>query len=81
MYGPDPVSGYSLQVCIVIDIERVERRFAETVFELGLMDSEGNLDDDLDRKLAEIAGSEDRHRATLAKYALELMDIMDRAPE
>ena len=67
-------------MCIVIDIERVERRFAETVFELGLMDPEGNLDGDLDRKLAGIAGGNDGHRAVLAKYAIELMDILDRTP-
>ena len=65
----------------MIDIERVERRFAETVFELGLMDPEGNLDDDTDRKLAGIAGGNDGHRAILAKYAIELMDIMDRTSE
>ena len=73
--------GCALQVSIVVDIERVERRFAETVFELGLMDSDGNLDNDLDRKLAGIAGGDDEHRATLAKYAIDLLDILDRIPE
>ena len=38
----------------MIDIERVERRFAEAAIELGLMDPEGNLDDHLDRNLAGI---------------------------
>ena len=65
----------------MVDIERVERRFAETVFELGLMDSDGNLENDLDRKLAEIAGEDDDHRTALTKYAIELMDILDRIPE
>lgn len=65
----------------MVDIERVERRFAETVFELGLMDSDGNLDNDLDRKLAVITGEDDEHRTALAKYAIELMDILDRIPE
>ena len=73
--------GRALQVSIVVDIERVERRFAETVFELGLMNPEGNPDDDLDRKLSAIAGGNDEHHAVLAKYAIELMDIQDRTPE
>ena len=79
--GRIPFPGIHCRVCVVIDIERVERRFAETVFELGLMDPEGNPDDDLDRKLAEIAGGNDEHHAVLAKYAIELMDILDRTPE
>ncbi len=45
------------------------------------MDPEGNPDDDLDRKLAEIGGGDDGHRAALAKYAIELMDILDSTPE
>ena len=63
------------------DIERVERRFGETVFELGLMDPDGNLADDIDRQLAEIANGDDKHRAALARYAIELMDILDGIPE
>lgn len=66
---------------MTVDIERVERRFAETVYELGLMDPEGNLADGIDRELAAIANGGDGHRAALARYAIELMDIIDRTPE
>ena len=76
-----PFRAYICRVCIVVDIERVERRFAETVLELGLIDPDGNLDDDLDRKLAGVVGGDDEHRAALARYAIELMDILDRIPE
>ncbi|MDE0095157.1 MAG: hypothetical protein OXS40_02070 [Gammaproteobacteria bacterium] len=62
-------------------MERVERRYAETVFELGLMDPDGNLADDIDRQLAEIANGDDGHRAALARYAIDLMDILDGIPE
>lgn len=65
----------------MVDVERVERRFAETVFELGLMDPEGNLADSIDQELAAIANGDDGHRAALARYAIELMDILDRLPE
>lgn len=63
--------GVHLQVSIVVDIERVERWFAETVPELGLIDPDGNPDDDLDRKLAAFAGDDVECRATLARYAIE----------
>ena len=66
---------------MTVDIERVERRFAETVFELGLMDPEGNLADGIDRELAAIANGDGGHRAALARYALDLMDIIDSTPE
>ncbi|MDE0095493.1 MAG: hypothetical protein OXN16_09425 [Gammaproteobacteria bacterium] len=66
---------------MAVDIERTERRFAETVFELGLMDPEGNLADCIDRELAAIANGGDGHRAALARYAIDLMDILDGMPE
>lgn len=66
---------------IVVDIERAERRFAETVFEFGLMDPDGNLNRGPDMKLAGTAGGDDGHPMALAKYANELMDISDRMPE
>lgn len=37
---------------IVVDIQRIERQIAETVFELRLMGPGGNLDDGFRRKLA-----------------------------
>lgn len=37
---------------IVVDIQRIERQTAETVFELRLMGPGGNLDDGFRRKLA-----------------------------
>lgn len=72
---------YAVRVCMIVDIERIERRFSETVFELGLMDPDGNLADGIDRELAMIGNGDDEHRASLAKYAIDLMDILDRTPE
>ncbi|MDE0096887.1 MAG: hypothetical protein OXN16_06800 [Gammaproteobacteria bacterium] len=63
----------------MVDVERTERRFAETVFELGLMDPEGVLVADIDRRLAEVAGGDDRYRAGLARYAIDLMVMLDNA--
>ena len=58
---------------------RAERRFAETVADLGLMDADGVLVPDIDRQLAEIANGGDGYRAALARYALDLMVILDGA--
>lgn len=63
------------------DVERLERELADALWCLGLIDSDGNLDDGIDRKLAGSAGGNDGHRAALAKYAIELMDILERMPE
>ena len=63
----------------MVDMERVERRLAETVADLGLMDADGALVADIDRQLAEIANGGDGYRAGLARYALDLMVILDGA--
>lgn len=76
---PQVGDGVGMVFEMAVDIERVERRFAETVFELGLMDPEGNLADGIDRELAATANGGDGHRAALARYAIELMDILDNA--
>ncbi len=65
----------------MVDFERVERRFAETVCELGLMDPDSNLDGNLDRNLVGTAGGDDGHRTALANYAIGLTDILGRLPE
>ena len=64
----------------MVDIERLERRLGETLFDLGLMGQEGDVIDDIDRRLAEIANGGDEHRAELARYAIEIMDTLDRTP-
>ena len=63
----------------MVDVERVERRFAETVADLGLMDADGTLVADIDRRLAEMTNGGDGYRAGLARYAIDLLVIMDRA--
>ena len=63
-----------------VDVERVERRFAETSADLGLMDADGTLVADIDRRLAEAAaGGGDAYRAGLARYVIDLMVILDTA--
>ncbi|MDE0095008.1 MAG: hypothetical protein OXN16_11935 [Gammaproteobacteria bacterium] len=47
--------------------------------DLGLMDADGVLVPDIDRQLAEIANGGDGYRAALARYALDLMVILDGA--
>ncbi|MDE0096446.1 MAG: hypothetical protein OXN16_15040 [Gammaproteobacteria bacterium] len=63
----------------MVDVERLERRFAETVADLGLMDADGVLVADIDRQLAETANGGDGYRAGLARYALDLMVVLDGA--
>ena len=63
----------------MVDVERLERRFAETVADLGLMDADGVLVVDIDRRLAEVAGGDDVYRAGLARYAIDLMTMLDKA--
>ena len=47
--------------------------------ELGLMDADGTLVADIDCRLAEIANGGDGYRAGLARYAIDLMVILDGA--
>ena len=61
----------------MVDVERLERRFAETVADLGLMDADGTLGVDIDRQLAEVAGGDDPYRAGLARFATDLMVMLD----
>jgi len=63
----------------MLDVERLERRFAETVADLGLMDADGVLVADIDRRLAEMTRNGDGYRAGLARYAIDLLAMMDRA--
>lgn len=77
---PVPESGNLIvNLTKTVDLERVERRFAETVADLGLMDADSTLVADIDRRLAEITNEGDGYRAGLARYAIDLLVIMDGA--
>ena len=65
----------------ILDIERLEREYADTLWYLGLIDTEGEVVTDAERFLAEVANGEDQQRSFLAKQAIEIMDMLDRAME
>ena len=58
------------------DIEKLDREYADALWCLGLI---GPEDDVVKRFLAEIAKDEDRHRSSLAKHAMGIMDTLDGA--
>ena len=56
-------------------------RIRRYVWYLGLIDTEGEVVTDAERFLAEVANGEDQQRSFLAKQAIEIMDMLDRAME
>lgn len=63
----------------MVDAAQLERRFAETLADLGLVGADGVLAADIDCRLSESAGGEDAYRAGLARYALDLMVMLEGA--
>ncbi len=74
-----PIQAQQSHMKEIPDIERLEREYADTLMCLGLIGPEGDVVAGVERFLAEIANGDDRHRSSLAKHAIEIMDTLDRA--
>ncbi len=57
----------------MVDVERIERRFAEIVADLGLIDADGDLVADIDHRMAAAVGGDDAYRAGLTRSVMDLM--------